>query len=80
MKCKPRLTTDKGRITLEMPQEDYWAGHTAWLEAFEIKDKGPVPDSITAAAIVKRVNRQSQAIAAQAVGNGKPSGRKRNNV
>lgn len=60
-----------------MPQEDFWAGHTAWLEAFGIKDKGPVPDSLTAEAVAKRALRRYQAIAAQAAESGKPSGRKR---
>jgi len=59
-----------------MPQEDWFAGHLAMLEGMGIKDKGPVPDSITAAAIVKRVNRQSQAIAAQDAESLKRSGKR----
>jgi hypothetical protein len=78
VKCRPELITDKGRITLEMPQDDWFAGHTAWLEAFGIKDKGPVPDSITAEAIARRALKRYLDSVAQGAGNGKPLGRKRN--
>lgn len=61
-----------------MPQTDFWAGHTAWLEAFGIKDKGPVPDSKTAEMIAVIALRRYQAIAAQAAESGKLSKGKRN--
>ncbi len=78
MRCRPRLTTDKGRITLEMPQTDFWAGHTAWLEAFGIKDKRPVPDSKTAAKVAAIALRRYRDSVVQGAGNGKNTGRKRN--
>lgn len=60
-----------------MPQEDYWAGYTAMLEAFGVVDKGPVPDSITAAAVVKRALKRYQDSVRQGAGNGKNTGRGR---
>ena len=79
MKCRYRLTLPNGEKTpiLEMPQEDYWAGHLAMLEAFGIKDKGPVPDSITAAKVAAIALRRYRDSVAQGAGNGKNTGRKR---
>ena len=77
MKCKFRLTVETGSVILEMPQEDWFAGHLAMLEAYGIRDKGPVPDSLTAEAVAKRALKRYQAIAAQAAESGKNSERKR---
>ena len=77
VKCRYRLTLPNGDKTpiLEMPQEDYWAGHTAMLEAFGIRDKQPVPDETTARAIVRIALKRYQAIAVQDAGNGKRGGK-----
>lgn len=65
---------DKGEITLESPIEDYWAGYTAILEAFGVKDKGPVPDQITAAKVAAIALRRYRDSVRQGAGNGKNTG------
>lgn len=61
-----------------MPQEDFWAGHTAWLEAFGIKDKRPVPDSKTAEMIAVIALKRYPDSVRQGAESGKPSKGNRN--
>ncbi len=79
MKCRYRLTLPDGQRSaiLEMPQEDWFAGHLSMLEAMQIKDKGPVPDQTAAQEIARIALKRYRDIAAQAVENGKRGGKKR---
>lgn len=64
-------------MTLEMPQDDYWAGYTAFLEAFGVREKGPVPDEKAAQEIARIALRRYRDSVVQGAGNGKRGGKKR---
>lgn len=80
MKCRYRLTLADGQRSaiLEMPQDDWFAGHLAMLEAMGIHEKGPVPDEKAAQEIARIALRRYRDSVAQGAGNGKLLKGKRN--
>lgn len=79
MKCRYRLTLPDGQRSaiLEMPQEDWFAGHLAMLEAMQIKDKGPVPDQKAAQDIARIAQERYRASVRQGAESGKRTGKGR---